>query len=257
VGGELHPFDMTGRTVLVTGSTAGMGLAMAKGFFKCGARVVISSNDAEDVASTLSGAREAGMNMGGIVCDLYDLDSVASLATRASERFGTINTLVAHGGGWVTGGSVADTSAADFEKMLISGPVHALELIRHFLPLMAAAQGGSVVVTTSMASVEANTALGGYGAAKAALNSIVRNIAAEWGPRGIRANAIAPGIVRTAFSESIWGSEGAEETVAARIPLGRIAEPEDVVGAALLLGSPAGSYISGTTLLIDGGRHVI
>lgn len=103
----------------------------------------------------------------------------------------------------------------------------------------------------------ANPLLGAYGAAKAAPNSIVRNIAAEWGPHNIRANTIAPGIVRTGFSQALWQDGENEGPLSAEIPLGRIAEPDEVVGgAAPLFRTPAGAYISGTTLMIDGGRHV-
>jgi NAD(P)-dependent dehydrogenase (short-subunit alcohol dehydrogenase family) len=122
---------------------------------------------------------------------------------------------------------------------------------------MASNGDGSIVVTSSMASIEANPLLGAYGAAKAAPNSVVRNIAAERGPHNIRANTIAPGIVRTGFSQALWQDGENEGRLSAKIPLGRIAEPDEVVGAAPLFGTPAGAYISGTTLMIDGGRQVI
>jgi dehydrogenase/reductase SDR family protein 4 len=108
-----------------------------------------------------------------------------------------------------------------------------------------------------MASIEANPLLGAYGAAKAAPNSIVRNIAAEWGLHNIRANTIAPGIVRTGFSQALWEDGENEGRLSAKIPLGHIAEPDEVVRARPLFRTPAEACISGTTLLINGGRHVI
>jgi NAD(P)-dependent dehydrogenase (short-subunit alcohol dehydrogenase family) len=114
-------------------------------------------------------------------------------------------------------------------------------------------------MTSSIASERATPALGhgAYGAAKAALNGVVRSIAAEWGQWNIRANALAPSMVRTAFSQIVMNTPDAERAVAAKSPSNRIAEPDDIVGAAILLASPAGSYISGQTLLIDGGRSII
>ena len=105
--------------------------------------------------------------------------------------------------------------------------------------------------------MRASPLLGGYSAAKAALNGLVRSIAVEWGASNVRANAIAPSIVRTGFSKDIWGDPMREKAIISKIPAKRIAEADDIVGAAILLASPAGSYISGQVLLIDGGRSVI
>ena len=109
---------------------------------------------------------------------------------------------------------------------------------------------------SSMASLRASPILGGYGAAKAALNGIVRSIAVEWGSSNIRANAIAPSVVRTSFSKPLWSGPEREKALISRIPVKKIADADDIVGAAILLASPAGSYISGQVLLIDGGRSI-
>ncbi|SHH29585.1 SDR family NAD(P)-dependent oxidoreductase [Streptomyces sp. 3214.6] len=253
---SLSAFDMRDKTVLITGSTQGMGLAIARGFHAVGARTVISSNLQTDVDRAVAELKADGVDVEGIVCDLWDAESIATLAERAESQFGPVDTLIAHGGGFMTGGPLTEVSRADFEKILLTGPMNTLDLVRGFLPRMAENGGGSIVVTSSVAAFQANPFLGAYGAAKATLNSLVRSIATEWGPMNIRANAIAPGIVRTAFSQPIWGSRDGEQALASKIPLGRIAEPEEIVGAMLLLGSPAGSYITGTTLVIDGGRSI-
>jgi NAD(P)-dependent dehydrogenase (short-subunit alcohol dehydrogenase family) len=109
---------------------------------------------------------------------------------------------------------------------------------------------------SSIASFRANPTLGGYGAAKAALNGLVRSIAVEWGASNVRANAIAPSVVRTGFSKDLWEDPAREKAIISRIPAQRIAEPDDIVGAAILLASPAGAYISGQVLAIDGGRSI-
>jgi NAD(P)-dependent dehydrogenase (short-subunit alcohol dehydrogenase family) len=148
----------------------------------------------------------------------------------------------------------ADLDALD--NLLISTVSSNLALARQFLPEMAERRYGSIVMMSSIASQRASPLLGGYGAAKAALNGIVRSIAVEWGASNVRANAIAPSMVRTAFSKDFWGDPEREKARMARTPAGRIAEAEEVVGAAILLASPAGAYISGQVLLVDGARSV-
>ncbi|MGW7426136.1 SDR family NAD(P)-dependent oxidoreductase [Streptomyces sp. NPDC054813] len=252
-----HPFDMRGRTALVTGSTAGIGLAVVKGLHGLGARVVLSSNDEADIKKAIDALAADGIEVEGIVCDLDDPDSVRTLAERAHARFGRIDALIAHAGGHTHVGPLIDTSEEDVERTFRTSVFHNLVLIEGFLPLMAAQGGGSVVVTSSIASLRASTRLAAYGAAKAALNSFVRNIAAEWGDRGVRANAVAPGTVRTRFSRALWSDPERERAAGANTALGRIAEPEDIVGAVLLFASEAGSYISGQTLLVDAGRSIL
>ncbi|MGW7244475.1 SDR family NAD(P)-dependent oxidoreductase [Streptomyces sp. NPDC054804] len=252
-----HPFDMRGRTALVTGSTAGIGLAVVKGLQGLGARVVLSSNDEADIKKAIDALAADRIEVEGIVCDLNDPDSVRTLAERAHARFGRIDALIAHAGGHTHVGPLIDTSEQDVERTFRTSVFHNLVLIEGFLPLMAAQGGGSVVVTSSIASLRASTRLAAYGAAKAALNSFVRNIAAEWGDRGVRANAVAPGTVRTRFSQALWSDPEHERAAGANTALGRIAEPEDIVGAVLLFASDAGSYISGQTLLVDAGRSIL
>ena len=125
--------------------------------------------------------------------------------------------------------------------------------IRQFVPDMAEWRDGSIVVMSSIAAMRASAVLSGYGAAKAGLNALVRSIAVEFGASNVRANAIAPAVVRTGFSQDLWRHPERERALVARIPAKRLADPEDIVGTAILLASPAGSYISGQVLVVDGG----
>lgn len=248
---------MRGKTALVTGSTAGMGLEIVKGLHAVGARTILSSNDLADVQRVRESLASEGIDVEGIVCDLRDPASARSLATRAYAEFGPVDALVAHAGGFTPIAPLVDTSESDVEAAFRTAVFHNLMLIDGFLPLMAERGTGSIVVTSSIASVRANPSLGVYGAAKAALNSIVRNVAAEWGAHGVRANAVAPATVRTKFSEVLWSDPDRERNSGSLTALGRIAEPREVVGAVLLFASDAGSYISGQTLLIDGARSIL
>jgi dehydrogenase/reductase SDR family member 4 len=153
-------------------------------------------------------------------------------------------------------GPLLEMTPEAFEQVLMGTIVANFALVRQFIPDMVERRDGSIVFMSSIAAERANPALAGYGAAKAALNSLVRNIAVEMGEFNVRANAMSPSIVRTGFSKDIWSDSGREQALLATIPARRIASVDDVVGAAVLLASPAGSYISGQTLLIDGGRSV-
>lgn len=249
------PFDFTGKRVVVTGATSGMGLEIARGFARNGAKTIVSSFDATDVQATV-GQLEAEGKVSGAVCDLSNAESVSSFAARVTEQFGPVDVLVAHASPFTPMGPIEETTRDDLDR-LFSGVLNNFELMRSFLPLMEANGGGAIVSTSSIASVRASISLGAYGAGKAALDGFMRSIAAEWGHRNIRANSIAPSIVRTPFSSAVWGDQERSDAMAAKTALGRLADPEEVVGAVLLLASPAASYITGQTLLIDGGRSIL
>ncbi len=207
-------FDLSDKVAAITGSTAGMGLAIARGLAQCGAKIVVSSNEKEDTDQAAHALSKEGFQVAGVRCDITDRKGIGQFGVEAKRAFGKVDILFSE---------------------------------RRY---------GSIVMMSSIASERASPNLGAYGAGKAALNGIVRSIAVEWGASNVRANAIAPSMVRTAFSKDFWGDPEREKTRMARTPAGRIAEPEEVVGAAILLASPAGSYISGQVLFIDGARSV-
>jgi NAD(P)-dependent dehydrogenase (short-subunit alcohol dehydrogenase family) len=189
-------------------------------------------------------------------CDITDRRDIVRFGTGAKRAFGKVDILFCVAVGPVPVGPLQEVDLDALDNLLISTVSNNLALARQFLPEMAERRYGSIVVMSSIASQRPSTILGGYGAAKAALNGIVRSIAVEWGASNVRANAIAPSFVRTAFSKDFWGDPEKEKALVARTPAGRIAEAEEVVGAAILLASPAGAYISGQVLLIDGARSV-
>jgi NAD(P)-dependent dehydrogenase (short-subunit alcohol dehydrogenase family) len=189
-------------------------------------------------------------------CDITDRRDIGQFGAEAKRAFGKVDILFCVAVGPVPVGPVQEIDQDALDSLLIATVSNNLALARQFLPEMAQRRDGSIVMMSSIASQHPSPILGGYGAAKAALNGIVRSIAVEWGASNIRANAIAPSFVRTAFSKDFWGDPEREKALIARTPAGRIAEAEEVVGAAILLASPAGAYISGQVLLIDGARSV-
>lgn len=250
-------FDLAGKVAVVTGSTAGIGLAIARGLAQCGAQVIVSSHIPSDTDAAASLLASEGFDVKGICCDITDLNSVKRFAEESGRAFGRVDIVVCHAAGPVPVGPIADTDIDMLDAMLLTTVRNNLVLVRQFLPAMAERRYGSILMTSSIASERASPAIGAYGAAKAALNGVVRSIAAEWGQWNVRANALAPSMVRTAFAQIMLDTPENEKAMAAKSPSNRIAEPDDIVGAAILLASPAGSYISGQTLLIDGGRSIM
>jgi NAD(P)-dependent dehydrogenase (short-subunit alcohol dehydrogenase family) len=249
-------FDLSGKVAALTGSTAGMGLAIARGLAECGASIVVSSHLREDTDRTAEVLAGEGFAVKGVKCDITDRADVTSFGERATAAFGKVDILFCVAGNQAPLGSLYDLTSEALTELLTTTVVNNHTIARQFLPEMAKRRDGSIVVMSSISSVRANPMIAGYGAAKAALNSLVRNIATEWGEFNIRANALAPSIVRTNFSESVWGDSERREFILRKIPAKRFADPEDVVGAAILLASPAGSYISGQVILLDGARSI-
>lgn len=249
-------FDLSNKVAVLTGSTAGMGLAIARGLAQCGAKVVVSSNTQEETDRGAELLVKEGHDAKGVPWDIQSRRDIERFAGEAKRAFGRADILFCLAAVPAPLGPVLDSDLGALDAMLLSTVSNNLALVRQFIPDMAKRRDGSIVMMSSVASMRANPVLGGYGAAKAALNGIVRSIAVEWSASNVRANAIAPSVVRTGFSRDLWGDPQREKAIISRIPARRIADPDDVVGAAILLASPAGSYISGQVLLIDGGRSI-
>jgi dehydrogenase/reductase SDR family protein 4 len=249
-------FDLSGKVAVLTGSTAGMGLAIAKGLAQCGAKIVVSSNVQADTDEAAHKLVSEGYDAKGVACDIMKESDIARFGSEAIRAYGRADILFCVAAGPAPIGPITELELAALDTMLISTVSSNLALMRQFIPAMADRRDGSIVVMSSIASIRANPILGGYGAAKAALNGLVRSVAVEWGASNIRVNALAPSIVRTGFSKDVWSDPEREKMILSKIPAKRIADADEVVGAAILLASPAGSYISGQVLLIDGARSV-
>jgi len=249
-------FGLDGRVVVITGSTSGIGLAMAEAFGDAGATVVVASNQIERCAEVAASLAARGVDAMGAPVDVTDPDDLARLVDAVIERFGRIDVAVANAGVPGPMGSMTEVDDATWESVMAVNLRHPFRLANLVAPGMAAHGGGSIIVTASIAGLRGNASIGLYGITKAAVIQLVRNLAVEWGPSNIRANAIAPGLTATSWTVNILRDEAATEKRLAQTPLRRIATTREIAGAAVFLAGPAAGSITGQTLVVDGGVTV-
>jgi NAD(P)-dependent dehydrogenase (short-subunit alcohol dehydrogenase family) len=246
-------FDLNGKTAVITGSSRGIGRAIAEAMAGCGAQVVISSRKAEACEEVAASIRAAGGSAAAIPCQVGDKAQLRALVEKTREVFGGIDILVNNVGANPTLGPLLDLTDSDFDRVIANNVKSALWLSNLVLPEMAARKDGAVIFIASIAGLRGSANLGAYGMAKAALMQLARSFASEWGKHNVRINALAPGLIKTDFARALWQDEALAQRRIATTPLGRLGEPSDIAGAAVLLASAAGSYITGQTIVIDGG----
>ena len=249
-------FDLTGKVALITGSTKGIGRAIAEAMAGAGARVVVSSRDADRCAETAKAIVDAGGEASGYPCNVSRLDRLGGLVDHALATYGRIDTLVCNAAVNPHYGPMSTITEAAYDKIMNTNVRSNLWLCNLVLPQMAERREGSVIILSSIAGLAGNTGAGVYGISKAADSQLARNLAVEWGPHNIRANCIAPGLVRTDFARVLWEDPEVRAEAVARYPLGRLGEPEDIAGATVFLAARSGAWVSGQTLVVDGGWTV-
>jgi NAD(P)-dependent dehydrogenase (short-subunit alcohol dehydrogenase family) len=246
-------FDLTGKTALVTGSSRGIGRAIAEAMAAEGAKVVISSRKADSCAEAAAAIQAKGGQAVAIACQVGDKAQLQALVAKTHAVFGGIDILVNNVGSNPVLGPLEAMTDEAFDRVMTSNVRSALWLSNLVLPEMAARKDGAVIFISSIAALRASAGINAYGAAKAALMQLARGLAAEYGPSNIRVNCIAPGLIKTDFARALWDNDDRSRQRIAETPLGRLGEPRDIAGAAVLLASPAGSFITGQTIIIDGG----
>ena len=249
-------FDLTGKVALVTGSTKGIGKAIAKRMAEQGAKVVISSRNQElcdHVAAEISGS---GLMAIGISCNINYAEQLESLVKNTEDQLGRIDILVCNAAINPYFGSSQDIPDSAFDKVMHAniGSVH--RLCKLVIPSMAQNDGGSVIIISSIGGLKGSDELGAYAISKAADMQMARNLAVEWGPKNVRVNCIAPGLVRTDFAKALWDNPEIYAATVSKYPLRRIGEPDEIAGTAVLLASDAGSFTTGQTIVIDGGGTI-
>lgn len=250
------PFDLTGKVALVTGSTRGIGLAIAEEFARRGARVVVSSRKPEACERARLRIVEAGGEAIGVPCNVSDKAQLQALVDAAIGTWGGIDVLVCNAATNPYFGPLSGIGDDAYDKIMSTNVRSNLWLCNIVLPQMAARGGGAVVILSSIAGIKGTRWLGAYGISKAAGAQLARNLAVEWGHKNVRVNCLAPGIIRTDFAKALYENPAVSAKAVAMVPLGRLGDPEDVAGAAVFLASRAGAYVSGQTLVIDGGTTI-
>ena len=249
-------FGLKGKVALITGSSRGIGRAIAERMAEAGARVVISSRKQEACDEVVSAIRAAGGEAIAIPCNISYKEELEKLVTRTIEAFGQIDVLVCNAAVNPFYGTTQEIPDSAFEKILDCNIRSNHWLCQMVIPGMAERRDGAVLIVSSIGGLKGSSSLGTYGLTKAADMALARNLAVEWGPRNVRVNCIAPGIIRTDFARALWENPETYNRAVERYPLRRIGEPDEVAGTAVFLASPAGSFITGQTIVVDGGATV-
>jgi NAD(P)-dependent dehydrogenase (short-subunit alcohol dehydrogenase family) len=249
-------FSLKGKTAIVTGSSRGIGRAIAIAYARAGARVVVTSRKADACEALVAELRGEGLEATAIPCNISSKEQVAALVDRTEEAFGPIDVLVCNAAVNPYYGPMSGISDEAFSKVMDVNIRSNLWLVNRVAPGMAERGGGSIVIISSIAGLTGSRVLGAYAISKAADMQLARNLALEWGKQGVRTNCIAPGLIKTDFAKALWDNPQTLAAALASSPLNAIGDPEDIAGAALLLGSDAGRFITGTTIVIDGGATI-
>ena len=243
-------FDLSGKVALITGSTRGIGRAIAEAMAARGARVVISSRKPEACERV---AGEIGAAAVPIPCNISDDAAIEALVETCEARLGPPDILVCNAAVNPYMGPFLDTPDDAFDKTIAVNIRANMRLCRRVIPGMQARRDGAIVVVSSIAAFKGSEHLGIYAVTKAADTQIVRNLAVAYGGDNIRVNGIAPAVVKTDFARALYEDPERERRTAESYALKRLGEPEDIAGAAVFLAAPAGRWMTGQTLIIDGG----
>lgn len=246
-------FDLTGKVAIVTGSTRGIGRAIATRFAQRGAQVVVSSRDAAACEAVAQELREAGGQAIGIAAHVGKKEQLENLVAQTVERCGGVDVLVCNAAVNPYYGPLSGISDDAYDRIMSSNVRSALWLSNLSFPHMAERGGGSAIFLSSIAGLSGTNVLGAYAVSKTALIGLARSLAVEWGPAGIRVNCLAPGIVKTEFARALWDNPSIADPAVARTALRRLADADDIAGPAVFLASRAGAFVTGQTIVIDGG----
>jgi NAD(P)-dependent dehydrogenase (short-subunit alcohol dehydrogenase family) len=251
-------FDLGGKVAIVTGSSRGIGRAIAMRLAEHGASVAISARKAgpcEEVAREIVGKYGDGRAI-SVPANISSKEDLRHLVDETNRRYGRVDALVCNAASNPYFGPLGGISDDQFRKILDNNIIANHWLISFVAPQMIERKEGSIVIVSSVGGLKASTALGAYSISKAADFQLARNLAAEFGPHNVRVNCIAPGLVRTDFARALWDNPAYLAANNARVPLGRIGEPDEIAGAAVFLASRASAFMTGQAIVIDGGATI-
>ena len=247
-------FDLTGRVAVITGSSRGIGRSIAELMAGAGAKVVVSSRKEDACNEVVASIREAGGDAIAVPCNISSKEQLQHLVDRTLEEWGRLDTLVCNAAVNPYYGPMADMPDDAYDKIMNSNVRSNFWLCNMAAPHMR--EGGSIIIVSSIGGNQGSGTLAVYGMSKAADSSLVKSLAVELGPRGVRANCIAPGLIKTDFSRALWENERLLRGVERRTPVRRMGIPDDIGGVAVFLASQAAAYLTGQTIVVDGGLTI-
>ena len=251
-------FDLSGKVAIVTGSSRGIGLAIAAAMASHGAKVVISSrkqDSCDEVAHAINAEHGEGTAI-AVAANISDKAALQNLVDETRRAFGRIDVLVCNAASNPYYGPMAGISDDQFRKIFDNNVLSNHWLIGMVAPELLERKNGSIIIVSSIGGLTSSTVIGAYNVSKAADFQLARNLAAEFGPSQVRVNCIAPGLVKTDFARALWENPDTLKAVTKTTPLRRIGEPHEIAGAAVFLASPASTFMTGQTMIVDGGSMI-
>lgn len=249
-------FDLSGKVAVVTGSTRGIGRSIAEHLAAAGARVVISSRNAQACEDVAQSIRQDGGQAIAVAANISQRAALELLVQRTNEHWGQIDIMVANAATNPHYGPMLGVSDEAFDKIMHNNVLSTMWLAHMVLPAMAERRDGVVIIISSVGGLKGHLTLGAYCLSKAAEMQLARNLAVEWGPHNVRVNCIAPGLIKTDFARAIWEDPKVLAFREQGTPLRRMGEPDDIGGIAVLLAGRAGAYITGQVIAADGGVSI-
>jgi NAD(P)-dependent dehydrogenase (short-subunit alcohol dehydrogenase family) len=247
-------FDLQGKVAVVTGGSRGIGRAICERLAEHGAKVVVSSRKLDACEEVVSAIRARGGDAVATACHISRKDELQALVDSTVARWGRIDVLVCNAAVNPYFGRSASMPDDAYDRVMNSNVRSNFWLCNMVAPGMAERGDGSIVIVSSIGGFQGSDVLGVYAISKAADMQMARNLAVEWGARNVRANCIAPGLIKTDFAKALWDNPEILRKSVQHTPLRRIGEPDEIAGAAVFLVSPAGRYVTGQTIVVDGGR---
>ena len=248
-----HLFDITGKVVIVTGASRGIGQSIAETFAQAGAQVVLSSRKQESLDKVAESIKEAGSEAIGIAAHNGDKEALYDLVKKTIEHYGTVDIVVNNAATNPHFGTVLDADDSYWQKTIEVNLMGNVWLSQAAVKVMRKNGGGKIINVASIVGLNPGQYQGIYSVTKAAVISLTKTLAIELGSNNIQVNAIAPGLIQTKFAKALWENEQLMGQVLAKTPAGRIGQPNDIAGLALFLASPASDFITGGVFVADGG----